>query len=61
MNKNKIVMTLADALSLIEKSGLNGTRRRDLVSAINSESCCLESDRQPTASQRRAIRTSGAF
>ena len=34
MNENKVVMTLADVLSLLEQSGLTGTRRRDMVSAV---------------------------
>src|SRR5262249_25099953 len=34
MNENKIEMTLADVLSLLEESGPTGTRRRDMVSAI---------------------------
>jgi hypothetical protein len=34
MNENKIEMTLADVLSLLDESGLTGTRRRDMVSAI---------------------------
>ena len=34
MNENKVVMTLADVLSLLEQSGLTGTRRRDMVSAL---------------------------
>jgi len=33
MNKNKL-MTLADVLSLLDQSGLTGTRRRDMISAI---------------------------
>jgi integrase len=34
MNKNKVEMTLADVLSLLDQSGLTGTRRRDMVSAL---------------------------
>jgi integrase len=34
MNENKIPMTLADVLSLLEHSGLTDTRRRDMISAI---------------------------
>ncbi len=34
MNENKIAMTLADVLCLLDGSSLNGTRRRDMVSAI---------------------------
>ena len=34
MNENKIEMTLADVLSLLDESGVTGTRRRDMVSAI---------------------------
>ncbi len=34
MNENKIAMTLADVLCLVEDSGVTGTRRRDMVSAI---------------------------
>jgi len=33
MNENKL-MTLADVLSLLDQSGLTGTRRRDMISAI---------------------------
>jgi integrase len=35
MNDNRTVTTLADALALVEQAGLTGTRRRDMVSAIN--------------------------
>jgi hypothetical protein len=34
MNENKIAMTLADVLSLLDGTSLNGTRRRDMVSAV---------------------------
>jgi integrase len=34
MNENKIAMTLADVLSLLDGTSLNGARRRDMVSAI---------------------------
>jgi integrase len=34
MSKNKVEMTLADVLSLLDQSGLTGTRRRDVVSAL---------------------------
>jgi integrase len=34
MTENKIVITLADVLYLVEESGVTGTRRRDMVSAI---------------------------
>ena len=34
MNENKIAMTLADVLCLVDESGVTGTRRRDMVSAI---------------------------
>ena len=35
MNQNKTIGTLADVLSLIDQTGLTGTRRRDMISAIN--------------------------
>jgi hypothetical protein len=35
MNENKTVGSLADVLSLIDQAGVTGTRRRDMVSAIN--------------------------
>ena len=35
MNENKTIGTLADVLSLIDQTGLTGTRRRDMISAIN--------------------------
>jgi integrase len=35
MNENKTIGTLADVLSFIDQTGLTGTRRRDMVSAIN--------------------------
>ena len=35
MNENRTVTTLADVLALLEEAGLTGTRRRDMVSAIN--------------------------
>jgi hypothetical protein len=35
MNENRIVGTLADVLGLPDQAGLTGTRRRDMVSAIN--------------------------
>jgi hypothetical protein len=35
MNENKTIGTLADVLGLIEAAGVTGTRRRDMVSAIN--------------------------
>src|ERR1700733_5185759 len=34
MNENKTIGTLADVLSLIDQTGLAGTRRRDMISAI---------------------------
>jgi hypothetical protein len=34
MNENKVVMTLADVSSLVERPGVTGTRRRDMVSAL---------------------------
>jgi hypothetical protein len=34
MNQNKTIGTLADVLSLIDQTGLTGTRRRDMISAI---------------------------
>jgi hypothetical protein len=34
MSENKAVKTLADVLSLLDQSGLAGTRRRDMVSAV---------------------------
>jgi hypothetical protein len=34
MNENKTIGTLADVLSLIDQTGLTGTRRRDMISAI---------------------------
>jgi hypothetical protein len=34
MNKNKLEMTLADVLGLLDQSGLTGTRRRDMGSAL---------------------------
>jgi hypothetical protein len=33
-NENKVATTLADVLSLFDRSGLIGTRRRDMISAI---------------------------
>jgi integrase len=33
-NENKAVKTLADVLNLLDQSGLTGTRRRDMVSAV---------------------------
>jgi integrase len=35
MNENKTIGALADVLSLIDQVGVTGTRRRDMVSAIN--------------------------
>ena len=35
MNENRTIGTLADVLGLIDQAGLTGTRRRDMVSAIN--------------------------
>ena len=35
MNENKTIGTLADVLGVIDQAGLTGTRRRDMVSAIN--------------------------
>jgi hypothetical protein len=35
MNENKTIATLADVLGLIDQTGLTGTRRRDMVSAVN--------------------------
>ena len=35
MNENKTIGTLADVLSLIDQAGPTGTRRRDMISAIN--------------------------
>jgi integrase len=35
MNKNRTVGTLADVLGLLDEAGLTGTRRRDMVSAVN--------------------------
>jgi hypothetical protein len=35
MNENTTIGTLADVLGLIDQAGLPGTRRRDMVSAIN--------------------------
>ena len=34
MNENKTIGTLADVLSLIDRTELTGTRRRDMISAI---------------------------
>jgi len=34
MNENKVAITLADVLSLLERTALTGTRRRDMVSAL---------------------------
>lgn len=34
MNDNKVAVTLTDVLSLLERSGLTGTRRRDMISAV---------------------------
>jgi integrase len=33
-NENKAVKTIADVLSLVDQSGLTGTRRRDMISAV---------------------------
>jgi Transposase IS116/IS110/IS902 family len=33
-NENKVATTLADVLSLVDRPGLIGTRRRDMISAI---------------------------
>ena len=35
MNEKRTIGTLADVRGLIEQAGLTGTRRRDMVSAIN--------------------------
>src|SRR5438046_10283232 len=35
MNENRVVATLADVLTIIEQASLSGTRRRDMVSAVN--------------------------
>jgi hypothetical protein len=35
MNEKKPIGTLAEVLDLIDQVGLTGTRRRDMVSAIN--------------------------
>jgi hypothetical protein len=35
MNENRTIGTLADVLDLIDQAGLTGTRRRDMISAIN--------------------------
>jgi integrase len=35
MNENRTVGTLADVLGLVDRAGLTGTRRRDMVSAVN--------------------------
>ncbi|MFZ2139976.1 MAG: site-specific integrase [Xanthobacteraceae bacterium] len=35
MNENRVVTTLADLLAFLEGTSLTGTRRRDMVSAIN--------------------------
>src|SRR5271166_154328 len=35
MNENRTIGTLADVLDLIDQAGLTGTRRRDMMSAIN--------------------------
>jgi hypothetical protein len=35
MNQNRTVGTLADVLGLLDQAGLTGTRRRDMVSAVN--------------------------
>src|SRR5438093_5594919 len=35
MNENRTVATLADVLALFDQAGLTGTRRRDMVSAVN--------------------------
>src|SRR5262245_39212735 len=35
MNENRTVGTLTDVLGLLDQAGLTGTRRRDMVSAIN--------------------------
>ena len=35
MNENSIAGTLGDVLGVIDQAGLTGTRRRDMVSAIN--------------------------
>src|SRR5438874_3540587 len=34
MNENRTVATLADVLALLDRAGLTGTRRRDMVSAV---------------------------
>ena len=35
MTENRTVATLADVLGLLDPAGLTGTRRRDMVSALN--------------------------
>jgi integrase len=35
MNENRAVATLADVLDLIDQAGVTGTRRRDMLSAVN--------------------------
>jgi integrase len=35
MKENRVVATLADVLAVIDRAGLTGTRRRDMVSAVN--------------------------
>src|SRR5580704_8364918 len=35
MNENRVVTTLAELLAFLEGTSLTGTRRRDMVSAIN--------------------------
>jgi hypothetical protein len=35
MNENRTISTLADVLGLLDQAGLTGTRRRDMVSAVN--------------------------
>src|SRR5262245_2873353 len=33
-NENRIVSTLADVLAVLDQTGLTGTRRRDMISAV---------------------------
>src|SRR5262249_22933311 len=35
MNENRVIRTLAELLAFLEQASLTGTRRRDMVSAIN--------------------------
>jgi len=47
MNKNTTIGTLADVLGLIDQVGVTGTRRRDMVSAVNR--LCEMADTAPAS------------